>query len=223
LSAAVPAAGSRMARGALRIQLMENLYPVPRSGLMRCVIAAFLSMLVACSQLSHPEKPAPDKNAARAQLSIGYSQLYQEADGIPKLKWLLMFKDKPQEMGQLTHELLSYYQQLADTLQRLSKQFPGMRIDVPAMSQIEGDTRKAIGTDTAKDFAPLVGKTGVDFEREALLMFYDSLNEQRHLVGLMVGLEPDPALKQFLQTTQAQLDARYAKVGALLNRSYFTH
>jgi hypothetical protein len=134
-----------------------------------------------------------------------------------------MFKDKPEEMGRLTNELVSYYQQLAETMQRLSKQYPAMRIDVPAMSEIEGDERKAIGTDTAKDFAPLIGKTGVEFEREALLMFYNALDEQRHLTGVMVGLETDPALRKFLQTTKAQLDARYAKVGELLNRRYFTH
>jgi hypothetical protein len=97
-----------------------------------------------------------------------------------------------------------------------------MHIDVTAMSEIEADARKAIGVDQAKDFAPLIGKTGVAFEREALLMFYDALNEQRHLTGVMVGLETDPTLKKFLETTKAQLDARYAKVGALLNRRYFT-
>lgn len=169
-----------------------------------------------------PERPAPAKNTPRAQLSIGYSLLYQEADGIPKLKWLLMFKDKPEEMARVTNELVSYYQQLADTMKRLSHQYPAMRIDVAPMSEIEGQTRKAIGEDTAKDLAPLVGKSGVEFEREALLMFYNALNEQRHLVGVMIGLETAPGLKQFLETTKTQLDAHYAKIGALLNRRYFT-
>jgi hypothetical protein len=54
-------------------------------------------------------------------------------------------------------------------------------------------------------------------------MFYNALDEQRHLTGVMVGLETDPALRKFLQKTKAQLDARYAKVGELLNRRYFTH
>jgi len=53
-------------------------------------------------------------------------------------------------------------------------------------------------------------------------MFYNALNEQRHLTGVMVGLETDPALKKFLEMTKAQLDARYAKVGALFNCRYFT-
>jgi len=202
---------------------IETLYAPRRSTLIRFVATALLLTLAACSQLSDTRRPPPDKNAPRAQLSIGYSLLYQEADGIPKLKWIFMFKDKPEEMGRVTNELVSYYQQLAETMQRLSKQYPAMRIDVPAMSEIEGDERKAIGTDTAKDFAPLIGKTGVEFEREALLMFYNALNEQRHLTGVMVGLETDPALRKFLETTKAQLDAHYAKVGALLNRHYFTH
>ena len=193
-----------------------------RSTLIRFVATALLLTLAACSQLSNTRKPPPDKNAPRAQLSIGYSLLYQEADGIPKLKWIFMFKDKPEEMGQVTNDLVSYYQQLADTMRRLSKQYPAMRIDVAAMSEIEGDERKAIGTDLAKDLAPLTGKTGVEFEREALLMFYNALNEQRHLAGVMVGLETEAALRKFLETTKAQLDERYAKVGALLSRRYFT-
>lgn len=200
----------------------ETLSALRRSTLIRIVAAALLLTLAACSQLSRARPLSPDKDAPRAQLSLGYSLLYQEADGIPKLKWILMFKEKPQEMAGMTKDLVSYYQQLADNMRRLSKQYPAMRIDVTPMSEIESKTRKAIGEDQAKDFAPLVGKTGIEFEREALLLFYNALNEQRHLTGVMVGLEPDPGLKKFLETTTAQLETRYAHVGALLNRRYFT-
>ena len=199
------------------------MYAPRRSVSFRIVAMALLFGLAACSHLCGTTKPAPDKNAPRAQLSIGYSLLYQEADGIPKLKWLLMFKDKHEEMGRLTADLVSYYQHLAETMRRLSKEFPAMRIDVTPMSEIEGDERKAIGEDLAKDLAPVVGKTGMEFEREALLTFYNSLNEQIHLTGVMITRETDPALKKFLRITKAQLEAHYAQVGALLNRRYFTH
>jgi hypothetical protein len=179
--------------------------------------------LAACTRLSAAERPAPENTDPRAQLSIGYSLLYQEADGIPKLKWILMFKEKTSEMGQLSGELISFYQKLADRMQKLSRQYPAMRIDVDPMSHIESEARKAIGADQAKDMAPLAGKSGVEFEREALLMFHDALNEQRHLAGVMVGLESSPALKTFLESTRSQLDERYAQVGALLNRRYFVH
>jgi hypothetical protein len=198
-------------------------YAPGRSTLIRFVAIALSLTLAACSHLCDTREPMPEKSAPRAQLSIGYSLLYQEADGIPKLKWILMFKDKPEEMARLTNELVGFYQQLADTMRRLARQYPAMRIDVTPMSKIESDERKAIGEDLAKDLAPLVGKSGVEFEREALLMFYNSLNEQRHLTGVMVGLETDPGLKRFLETTTTQLDARYAEVGALLSRRYFTH
>ena len=188
----------------------------------RLITTALYLTLSACSHFSHSEPSEPGKGA-RDQLSIGYSLLYQEADGIPRLKWLLRFKDKPEEMSSVTHELVGYYQQLAQTLEKLSKQYPAVRINVKPMSEIEADTRKAIGTDLAKDIAPLVGKSGTDFEREALLNFYDALNEQRHLVRVMLERETVPALRDFLETTRYELDAHHDKVAALLNRRYFTH
>ena len=184
--------------------------------------ATLLLSLTACSHFGHSDEAKPADNA-RGQLSVGYSLLYQEADGIPKLKWLIRFKDKSDEMSQATSELVGYYQQLADSLQKLSKQFPAVRLDVRTMPEILADTRKAIGTDTAKDIAPVVGKSGIEFEREALLTFYDALNEQRHLVREMLEREKVPALKDFLEKTRYELDSRYNKVGALLSRRYFTH
>jgi hypothetical protein len=183
---------------------------------------ALLLCAAGCAHQADVRERPPDRTS-RAQLSIGYSLLYQEADGIPKLNWLLRFKDKPEEMGQVTSELMTFYAQLAETMKRLSTKFPAMRIDVDPMSPIEGEERKAIGTDLAKDFAPVVGRSGIEFEREALLMFYDSLNEQRHLTAVMLQRETDPGLRKFLETTQSQLDAHHAKVAALLNRRYFTH
>lgn len=208
---------------------------VAHDSIRRLIAIGFFATLSACTHLetpAAPEKPvaappakpaAPSSDSTRAQLSVGYSLLYQEADGIPKLKWLLMFKDKSSGMSQATSELIDYYTGLADRMQKLSHEYPAMRIDVAPMSEMESATRKAIGEDKAKDFAPIVGKSGPDFEREALLMFYNALNEQRHLVAVMAEREPSPALKKFLVTTKAELDTRYRKVGDLLNRRYFTH
>jgi hypothetical protein len=195
-----------------------------RSTVMPLVTAVLLLNLAACSHLRDTRYGArSDDDTKRTQLSIGYSMLYQEADGIPKLRWILFFKDKPEEMARVTNGMVRYYQQLAHTMQELSKRDPAMRLDATPMSEIEGDERKAIGTDLAKDFSPLVGKTGIAFEREVLLMFYNGLNEQRHLTGVMVRRETDPVLRKFLETTKTQLEEHYALVGSLLNTRYFTH
>jgi hypothetical protein len=203
--------------------MTHSLHPPFGSSRIQIAATALVLALVACPPSMAARKPPPEKTEPRAQLSIGYSLLYQEAAGIPKLKWLFMFKEKASDMGQLADNLITYYQHLADTMVKLSKQYPAMRIDLEPMSHIESETRKAIGTDQAKDMAPLAGKSGIEFEREALLMFSNALNEQRHLAGIMVGLETQPALKEFLQSTKSQLDERYTKVGSLLNRRYFTH
>jgi hypothetical protein len=203
--------------------MIHSLYAPRQSRQIRLAAAALLLAVTASAPSLATDQSASQKTDARAQLSIGYTILYREADGIPKLKWLLDFKDKTSEMGQLTHDLMSYYQQLADNMKKLSKQYPAMRIDAEAMSPIEAEERKAIGTDQAKDMAPLVGKAGRAFERETLLMFYDALNEQRHLTAVMVPRETSPNLKKFLESTKAQLDQHHAKVGALLNGRYFTH
>lgn len=198
-------------------------YSFAKNGSIRMLVAALLLVTVACGKPGDEKKPANSSDAPRAQLDIGYSLLYQEANGIPKLKWIVMFKDKHDDLSEIVNGLLDYYQQLAGSMEKLSKQFPSMRIDVPPMSGVEADLRKAMGVDQAKDFAPVIGKTGIEFERELLLTFYNALDEQRHLVGVMIEREPDPALKSFLIKTTEQLEARHRKVEALLNRRYFAH
>ncbi len=193
------------------------------SNFVRAIAVTVLLTFAASSRSSETQQPAADPKAARKQLSIGYSLIYQEAEALPKLKWILVFKSQPEEMGRITNDLLAFYAKLADTMEKLSKRYPAMRIDVAPMSDIESEARKSLGEDLAKDLAPIVGNSGVKFEREALLAFYDALNEQRHLAGVMLRLESNPALKKFLETTKGQLDERYTKVGALLDRRYFTH
>jgi hypothetical protein len=58
--------------------------------------------------------------------------LYQGPDGNPTLKWIIMFKGNNSEIAQLTNDLASYYQHPAETMRKLSKQYPAMRIDAEA-------------------------------------------------------------------------------------------
>lgn len=180
---------------------------------------AALLLLAACSKPAADQPAAPGK--VRAELNVGYSLLYQQADGIPKMKWILMFKDKREALDQTTSGLMDYYEELAKTMEDLARRYPAVRLDAVTMPELMADTRKAIGKDLAADFAPLVGNTGLEFERELLLMFYNALDEQRHMVGVMIESEPDKGLLDFLQKTKAQLDNRRSKVSELLDRRYF--
>ena len=180
-----------------------------------------LVLLPACSKNSETKPATADPGKVRAELNVGYSLLYQQADGIPKMKWILMFKDKGNELDQTTTGMMDYYKQLAASMEQLAAKNPALRLDAVTMPEILVDTRKAIGVDMAKDFAPLVGNTGHEFERELVLMFYNALDEQRHLVGVMIEREPEPGLKSFLEKTKAQLEGKRSKLEELLNRRYF--
>lgn len=140
------------------------------------MLAAITAALLASSACGHSDaRPvATPKGDTREQLAIGYALLYGEADGIPKFKWLLMLKKESSEFSELTRHVIDYYEDLAKTLERLSTEYPAVKIHTQPMATIEAETRKAIGVDQAKDMAPIAGKGGVDFERQALIMFHSA-------------------------------------------------
>ncbi|WP_022976418.1 hypothetical protein [Nevskia ramosa] len=179
------------------------------------------ALLLGCGKPAEPKPAAAEPGKLRAELNVGYSLLYQQADGIPKMKWILMFKDKGNELDQTATGMMEYYKQLAQSMEQVAAKNPALRLDAVTMPDILVDTRKAIGIDMAKDFAPLVGNSGVAFERELVLMFYNALDEQRHLVGVMIEREPEPGLKSFLEKTRTQLEGKRSKLEDLLNRRYF--
>lgn len=179
------------------------------------------ALLLGCGKPAEPKPATAEPGKLRAELNVGYSLLYQQADGIPKMKWILMFKDKGNELDQTATGMMDYYKQLAQSMEQVAAKNPALRLDAVTMPDILVDTRKAIGIDMAKDFAPLVGNSGVAFERELVLMFYNALDEQRHLVGVMIEREPEPGLKSFLEKTRTQLEGKRSKLEDLLNRRYF--
>lgn len=165
--------------------------------------------------------PAPAGDRARRELNAGYSLLYQQAVGIPKIEWLLMFKQQRPNLLPVTTELLDLYRRLSASLEKLAGQYPALRLDAETMPPVMAETRTAVGMDLAKDIAPLTGASGLPFERQLLLTFYYALDEQRHLVGVMIEREPEPGLKQFLQGIKDELEARRLAIGQLLERQYF--
>jgi hypothetical protein len=204
----------------LHLVLKQN----PWSGLKRrASLLAFLLLLSAVASASTGKERSSADHRDDRELAVGYSLLYQEAAGIPKLDWLLAFKSKSAKMESVTAALMGYYKELTSRMEKLVKKYPAIQLNAKTMSQMEEDTRKSMGVDQAKNFAPLLGKTGSTFEREALIIFRSALDEQRHLVGIMLDKESEPGLREFLQSTQGKLNEHYRQVNALLERQYFTH
>jgi hypothetical protein len=73
----------------------------------------------------------------------------------------------------------------------------------------------------AKEFAPVVGKGGREYERTVLMSFANGLNHERHLCRVMAEAETDASLKKFLLETGKKYDAQYEAAMNLLEKEYF--
>jgi len=86
---------------------------------------------------------------------------------------------------------------------------------------MEKRKRAEIGKDRAREFAPVVGKGGREYERTMLLSYANGLNHERHLCEVMAEAEPDAGLKKFLLETEKRYDGLYKLVTELLEKEYF--
>jgi len=106
-------------------------------------------------------------------------------------------------------------------LERIAKDYPGVRIDLDPLPEMEKRKRAAIAKDRAKYFAPVVGHGGREYERTVLLGFANGLNHESHLCQVMAEAEPDAGLKKFLLDTEKRYDALNERVTTLLEKEYF--
>jgi hypothetical protein len=191
------------------------------------LLIGLLSLAPESGASDHPAEPAcSDGSQAasgeRGELNKGYTLLYDEAVGLAKARFLLKVKDQPTDVESMVTAATDEYLRLQQQMEGLAKDFPALKLDAPdIMAKVIAETREAIGTDQFKSFAPLVGQSGVEYERNLLLLFENALNEQRHLTKVLADAEPDAALKKFDEAETTRLDALYARVLALLDRHYF--
>jgi hypothetical protein len=161
--------------------------------------------------------------SVRSELNLGYSLLHEQADGLSKLKWIVALKKDSESFEQVVKPAVAYYAELADELEALDAKYPALHINLKAMPEFVGKARERMVEVRVKEITPIVGETGVNYERTVLLMLWYALEEQRNIVEAMAEREPDPNLAKFLRGTRSQLDRHLQRVDALLQRKYFAH
>jgi hypothetical protein len=194
-----------------------------RSGLLLTILVA--SLTVGCAHVAEPRDKtatqAPKLSQERQVLSEGYSILYQDAQKFDASDLVLLVKAESGEMNKLVNSVSAMGDQLAKDLERIAKDYPGVRIDLDPLPEMEKRKRKAVGMTRAKEFAPVVGKGGREYERTVLMSFANGLNHERHLCKVMAEAEPDAGLKKFLVDTEKKYDALYEAAMTLLEKEYF--
>jgi hypothetical protein len=183
------------------------------------------SLAAACAHVEEPREKSADKaptlSKQRQILSEGYSILYRDAGNLDLSELILYVKAESDAMKEVVTAISRMGGELKKDLERIAKDYPGVRIDLDPLPEMEKRKRAAVGKDRAKEFAPVVGKGGREYERTVLLSFANGLNHERHLCQVMAEAEPDAGLKKFLLETGKKYDGLYDRVIALLEKEYF--
>jgi hypothetical protein len=185
------------------------------------LIAALALAAAACSRSDATAEPVAKASAQRTMLSEGYSLLYTDASHIGLIDLVLYVKIESQGFNDVITEISAYGGELKQDLERIAKDYPGVRIDLKPLPEMETRKRFAIGKDRAIRFAPFSGHSQLEYERTMLISLSNALNHESHLCQVMAEEEPDPGLKKFLLASEKRYVALYQVTMDLLVRDYF--
>lgn len=188
--------------------------------LLALVVVAAL-VLAGCSGGDAARKPAAGLSAQRMMLSEGYSLLYADATKIDRVSLALYVKAESQEFNDVITTVSTYGDALKRELERVARDYPGVRIDLEPLPEMERRKRFAIAKDRMFEFAPLGGSRRLDYERTMLISLSNGLNHESHLCQVMAAEEPDAGLKKVLLACEKRYADLYGLVVGLLNREHF--
>ena len=184
-----------------------------------------VSLTAGCAHVAEPRDKtatkAPKLSKEQQVLSEGYSLMYQDAQKFDASDLVLLVKAESDAMKKLVTSVAERGNEVTKDLERIAKGYPGVRIDLNPLPEMETRKRNAVGMTRVKEFAPVVGKGGREYERTVLLSVANGLNHERHLCKVMAEAEPDASLKRFLLDTETKYDALYEAALILLAKEYF--
>ena len=118
-----------------------------RSGLLLAVLLAGLT--AGCAHVAEPRDKtatkAPKLSPERQVLSEGYSILYEDARKFDASDLVLLVKAESDAMKKLVNSVAEMGDQLTKDLERIAKDYPGVRIDLDPLPEMEKRKRIAVG------------------------------------------------------------------------------
>lgn len=198
----------------------------------RAFIFLLASLMAGCANLAAGSKApgvkadadhskAPQLSKQRLMLSEGYSMLYTDASHLDLAELMLYVKVESEPVDKIVTDVAEAGGQLKKDLERIAEDYPGVRIDLDPLPEMEKRKRSAIAKDRARYFAPVIGHGGREYERTVLIGYANGINHERHLCEVMAEAEPDASLKKFLLDAEKRYDVLYDRVTALLDKEFF--
>ena len=164
---------------------------------------------------------APQLSKQRLMLSEGYSMLHADASKLDLSELMTYVKVESEAVDRISAAVADVGDQMKKDLERIARDYPGVRIDLDPLPEMEKRKRSAIAKDRARYFAPVIGHGGREYERTVLIGYLNGINHERHLCQVMAEAEPDASLKRFLLDAEKRYDSLYDQITALLDKEYF--
>lgn len=163
-------------------------------------------------------RPTQEQNRV---LSQGYSQLYQMLAGMQHLNKANYLKVESDKMEAMNEAIASASAAVADQLEKMADDYPSLTIKDTGLPEIEQKKRKAIRMDRIKDLAPIVGRTGKDYERTLLVTEAGLVNSARFLAEVIREEEKDEKRAAMMAKTKERFDELFNRILKLLEKDYF--
>lgn len=187
------------------------------------LLSTLAVLAAACDRDGARHGNGSDVSRQRAMLSEGYSLLYADASKIDRVGLVLFVKRESQEFDDVVTEVSRFGDEFKQDLERIARDYPGVRIDLEPLPEMEGRKRLALAVDRMLRFAPLAGRSRLEYERTVLIGLAGALDHERHLCRVMAQEEPDAGLNKVLVSAEKRYDGLYELVMNLLNREHFKH
>jgi hypothetical protein len=118
---------------------------------------------------------APQLSKQRLMLSEGYSMLYRDASKLDLAELLLYVKVESEAVDKIVTAIAEVGGQLKRDLEKIAKDYPGVRIDLDPLPEMEKRKRSATAKDRARYFAPVIGHGGGEYERTVLIGYVNGI------------------------------------------------
>lgn len=158
----------------------------------------------------------------REALNHGYAQLHWVANKLQHIDKLLLIKRESEAVESAVDAVAQTMRRHANTLEQMERDLAAVDLSEDGLPVYEQKKRWAVVRERGLvTGTPVLGQTGIEFERTLLLSLTAVLNQQRHLLSVMRSDEPEPALRDWLLATEEELNALYERLTGLLADAYF--
>ena len=182
------------------------------------------SILVLLALVAPPGTALAKERGARdvhRELNYEYAKLYKAVSGLRLLDEVLLIKFESDETEALCRQIAAFGSRAKGELDDLKKADPRISFDDDGRTELSREVSKRQQKERLKDYAPVTGASGRDFERMLLMGQATILYQLRFRTEVMAEAETSAARAKYLRRMHGELNQLYARTARLLDKRYF--